>query len=233
MKHLSYIVFVSLLSATLLGMEQETRPTPPIQNRPQGELTLITGPMFAGKTSTLIKKIEEARTNGKRVQVFKPLCDTRSAPGQITTHEEISLPAIGINSTEDLKRKIDPSCDVYAFDEFQFYHVDFTPSANFIPYGDENFAPYIVYLVQNLNKIVWAAGLNLTYNRKQPFKNMLMLAPFAKEIVVREAKCTLCKCPHAQFTQRVINGQKNAPTFIVGGKELYQPRCSHCYEEPK
>ena len=52
----------------------------------RGELTVITGTMFAGKTDELIRKITRWRKYfNKKVVVFKPTTDTRSPEGFIKT----------------------------------------------------------------------------------------------------------------------------------------------------
>ena len=52
----------------------------------RGSLTVICGPMFAGKTTALRREVERARAAGLRVAVVKPARDTRYAADAIVTH---------------------------------------------------------------------------------------------------------------------------------------------------
>ena len=52
----------------------------------EGRLEVICGPMFAGKTTELIRRIELARSMGLSVSVQRPARDTRSLHDAIETH---------------------------------------------------------------------------------------------------------------------------------------------------
>ena len=52
----------------------------------EGKLSVISGPMFAGKTEELIDRIEAAEQKGFVVEVFKPILDIRYAEAHIVSH---------------------------------------------------------------------------------------------------------------------------------------------------
>jgi thymidine kinase len=56
-------------------------------------LEVICGPMFAGKTTELMRRIAAARDAGQRVLVVKPAHDTRYAQAAIVTHTGERVPA--------------------------------------------------------------------------------------------------------------------------------------------
>ncbi|MFM1805281.1 MAG: hypothetical protein RL136_2160, partial [Planctomycetota bacterium] len=65
-------------------------------------LTVICGPMFAGKTTELQRRIACARDDGSRVLAVKPARDTRYAEHEIVTHGGIRVPARAVDSLDEL-----------------------------------------------------------------------------------------------------------------------------------
>ena len=57
------------------------------QNR-NGNIELIYGSMFSGKTKLLIKRINEAQNNNHKIMVFKPKIDIRYNKEKIVSHEK-------------------------------------------------------------------------------------------------------------------------------------------------
>lgn len=57
------------------------------------KLEVICGPMFAGKTEELIRRVKRCTFAGQRVQVFKPLMDHRFGVDRITSHGKTDLEA--------------------------------------------------------------------------------------------------------------------------------------------
>ena len=51
-----------------------------------GRLEIICGPMFSGKTTELIRRIESARELGFTTLAIKPTTDTRYAQKELVTH---------------------------------------------------------------------------------------------------------------------------------------------------
>ena len=49
-------------------------------------LVVIHGPMFAGKTTEIVRRVAEARARGEHVLVVKPERDTRYAADAVVTH---------------------------------------------------------------------------------------------------------------------------------------------------
>ncbi len=66
-------------------------------------LTVIAGPMFAGKTSALIRRIHAALDEGRRPAVIvKPAMDVRYADGAIVTHDGVAHPALPVADEHQL-----------------------------------------------------------------------------------------------------------------------------------
>ena len=86
-----------------------------------GTLTLYTGPMFAGKTSALVRDIlYQTYFSGPRsrhVGVFRPVFDSRFADPGIVSHEGTRVDACALSSVEPLF----DGWDSIFLDEVQFF----------------------------------------------------------------------------------------------------------------
>src|ERR1022692_1404461 len=56
-----------------------------------GWIEVICGPMFSGKSEELIRRLRRAMIARKRVQVFKPVIDTRYALDEIVSHGDLRM----------------------------------------------------------------------------------------------------------------------------------------------
>ena len=70
-------------------------------------LTLVCGPMFAGKTTELIRRVECARAGGRRVLVAKPARDVRYAPDAVVTHAGSRELAVAVHDLRALLPAVD------------------------------------------------------------------------------------------------------------------------------
>lgn len=171
-----------------------------------GSLEVITGPMFAGKTQTLLAKVRAASSQGQRAGIFKPLTDTRVDSAEVRTHAGDRMPATW---TPPDGSEIDQSLDVVAVDEVQF------------------FAPGITSLLVQLaksGKTVIAAGLDLT-SKGEPFGPMPELLSVADHVEKLTAPCSVC----GEAGTRSYRRSSNANTVLIGGADLYEPRCISCF----
>ena len=61
-------------------------PTPLPTLYPSGSIEVITGSMFSGKSEELIRRVRRAQIARQKVQLFKPLVDSRHSTGEIVSH---------------------------------------------------------------------------------------------------------------------------------------------------
>jgi thymidine kinase len=186
-------------------------------------LEVIIGPMFSGKTSELIRLVEREVYGKKKGAIFKIAFDKRYSAKQVATHNGLRYDAYTVGSSEDGLRKIE---EITRTDHLDAIGVD---EVNFFPEG-------IVELLDRLadEKRVIACGLNLNF-RAEPFPTTMELAARADRVRYLSAVCVVCG-QEATRTQRLIAGKpapSDSPTIVVGGKELYEPRCRSCYVPPK
>lgn len=181
-----------------------------------GQITVICGSMFAGKSEELIRLARRALYAKKSVQVFKPSVDNRYDEAMVVTHMGVRHEAIPVNSVKELESKLNPKTQVVLIEEAQFF--------------DES----LVHLATGLadqGKQVILAGLDQDFRRK-PFGPMPALMAVADEIVKLRAICMKCGAP-ASHTYRTIDGKpahKDDPIILIGATEAYEARCRNCFE---
>ena len=179
-----------------------------------GRLEVISGPMFSGKTESLIARLREREKAGEKVLAARPAIDTRLVPGLLMSHNGTSYPAVVVGGDEGLSRFVD-GADVLGIDEAQFF-------------SKELAAALKPLMAQSINLIV--AGLDLDY-RGRPFESLRGLTRLADSWSRLVAVCELCGRT-ATHTQRVIDGLP-APledtTVRIGSHELYEARCASCH----
>ncbi|RFA95276.1 thymidine kinase [Pyrobaculum aerophilum] len=183
-------------------------------------LVVIVGPMFAGKTTELIRRVERHVIAGRRAIVFKPSLDVRYDASKVAAHNGLKFDAFVIPPDKDgveIIRKMGAEYDVVAVDEIQFFPVDLADALNQLANG----------------RIVIAAGLNLDF-REEPFETTARAMAFADRVISLSAVCKICGKP-ATRTQRLINGvpaPRHSPRILIGGNESYEARCRRHYVIP-
>ncbi|CAH1755876.1 13954_t:CDS:2 [Entrophospora sp. SA101] len=109
----------------------------------QGSLTIITGPMFAGKTSLLIDKYNQCK-NYQSCLVFKPVSDKRYSLNDIVSHRGEKITAISITNIAEIEQYKEQAENIF-IDEIHFFASDAVP--------------YLEALAQQGKKIIVAVKL--------------------------------------------------------------------------
>lgn len=186
-------------------------------------LEVIIGPMFSGKTSELIRLVEREVYAKKKGAIFKIAFDKRYSARQVVTHNGLKYDAYTVASSDQGLKKIEEVAESNGLDAVGVDEVNFFPEA-------------VVGLLDRLadEKKVIACGLNLDF-RAEPFLSTMELAARADRVRYLSAVCVVCG-QEATRTQRLVAGKpapKESPVIIVGGKEMYEPRCRSCYVPPE
>ncbi len=186
-------------------------------------LEVIIGPMFSGKTSELIRLVEREVYAKKKGGIFKIAFDKRYSAREVVTHNGLRYDAYTVASSKEGLDKIEELTRVNRLDAIGVDEVNFFPEA-------------LVGVLDRLadTKRVIACGLNLNF-RAEPFPTTMELAARADRVRYLSAVCVVCG-REATRTQRLIGGRpapKDSPTIVVGGKEMYEPRCRNCYAPPQ
>src|SRR6516165_11548710 len=86
-----------------------------------GWIEVICGSMFSGKSEELIRRLRRAMIARQRVQIFKPVIDSRYSDAEIVSHSEMRLPSITVSDSRELLDKVDHRTEVIGIDEAQFF----------------------------------------------------------------------------------------------------------------
>lgn len=176
-------------------------------------VTIITGPMFAGKTSQmieLIRKFEKDHPDLNKI-VIKPKSDDRYDADCIVSHNKSIYPALNAESLMEMVPAIEKLQIQYCFiDEGHF----FPDIPKFLKH----------HYIQSIH--VFIAGLDYDY-KKDPFEGMKMaIDSYASTIMQLRAQCIKCK-GLATYTARYDSDDK---TLIrIGGTNTYFACCEACH----
>ena len=181
----------------------------------KGWIEAIVGPMFAGKTEELIRRVRRMDYAHKNYMVFKPVIDNRYSYTDVVSHNKKSVKAIAIKNGEELWKNIKPETQCIVIDEVQFF--------------DESFFKDIVELANRGYRVI-CGGLDTDF-RGEPFGIIGSILSVAEDVMKLTAICVVCGS-EATKTQRIINGKPayyDDPIILVGEKESYEARCRNCH----
>ncbi|KAL7591797.1 hypothetical protein Lser_V15G34868 [Lactuca serriola] len=181
--------------------------------RPSGEIHVIVGPMFAGKTTALLRRIKSEGTNGRNIAMIKSSKDTRYAVNSVVTHDGTKYPCWALPDLLSFKQKFGEEAyeklDVIGIDEAQFF---------------DDLYEFCCKAADTDGKTVIVAGLDGDYLRRN-FGPVLDIVPLADTITKLTARCEVCG-KKAHFTFRKT---KETKTELIGGADMYMPVCRQHY----
>src|SRR3954470_17979802 len=90
------------------------------QDQRTGWIEVICGCMFSGKTEELIRRLNRAIIAKQKVEIFKPVIDTRYHDTKIVSHNENAIRSTPVNFANDIVL-LAGDCDVVGIDEAQFF----------------------------------------------------------------------------------------------------------------
>ena len=173
-----------------------------------GEVQVIYGPMFSGKSTELLRRIRRYTAANKSCIVLKYCKDTRyEQTGSISTHDLITWQAHAYDVLESAMALV-ANYDVIGIDEGQFFK-------DIVEFSDK---------MANEGKIVIVAALDATFERKD-FNHITALLPIAEQVTKLNAICELCYGT-AAFSKRL--GQETE-IELIGGHDKYIAVCRACY----
>lgn len=181
------------------------------QELQKGWLEVITGPMFAGKSEELIRRVKTLSYTKMKIIAFKPAIDDRYDKTAIASHDGANYEAYAIKNAQSILELVKEDTQVVAIDEIQFF--------------DMSIVKICEELADRGIRVI-AAGLDLDF-KGEPFGPMPELLARAEFVTKLSAVCTVCGCA-ATRTQRLIDGKPadfNDPIIKVGAKENYEARC--------
>lgn len=176
-----------------------------------GEIHIIIGCMFSGKTSKLLSIIDKFTLLNLNIFAINHVFDTRYGKNKIITHNKREYDCIQSESlmklieTEDYK-----ASDIIVIEEAHFFN---------------DLYEFVILSCKN-NKKVYITGLSGDF-KLEPIGEILKLIPHCDTIEKLSALCLQCNDGSpAYFSKRII---QNTDQFLVGSEDVYIPVCRKHY----
>lgn len=178
----------------------------------RGYLDLIIGPMFSGKTSSLINHYNRYRVYNQKVCIINYEDDTRYATNGISTHDKVIVNCIMSKTLKEVVEKHVDNYDVFLINEGQFFKDLF-----------EN----VFHLVEVKHKRVHIAALDGSFKRES-MGDILKLIPLCDNVEKKHAVCVLCDDgTNAIFSKRL---SKDTNEILISSTD-YIAVCRNCYHK--
>ena len=167
-----------------------------------GWIEVISGSMFSGKTEELIRRLKRAQFAKQKVEIFKPIVDTRYHEAKVVSHDENEIRSTPVESASHI-RVLAENCDVVGIDEAQFFDDEIVTVCNDLA---------------NKGIRVVIAGLDMDF-KGNPFGPMPALMATAEYVTKVHAVCT--KTGNlANYSHRTVPDDR---LVVLGEVHEYEP----------
>ena len=182
-----------------------------------GYFKLIIGPMYARKSTELVRCIDQYKYLKKKIMVINHVFNNRYNSTNLTTHSgyeyDNCITLKDLSSIESEHNTEFQEAEVIIVDELQF----FEDAIDIIPDWCDKYKKHVV-----------ASGLSGNFERK-PIGQVLDLIPHADEVIHLKAFCSKCgDGTPAIFSKKIVN---NSDNILVGSTESYMAVCRKHYLE--
>jgi thymidine kinase len=173
-----------------------------------GWIEVIAGSMFSGKTEELIRRLKRAQFAKLKVEIFKPMVDTRYDDEMVVSHDANEIRSTPVPAAANIRILAD-TCDVIGIDEAQFFDDEIVTVCNDLA---------------NKGVRVIVAGLDMDFKGK-PFGPMPALMATAEYVTKVHAICTRTG-NLANYSFRKSNNDK---LVMLGEVNEYEPLSRGAY----
>ena len=173
-----------------------------------GWIEVIAGSMFSGKTEELIRRLKRAQFAKLKVEIFKPMVDTRYKDEMVVSHDANEIRSTPVPAAANIRILAD-TCDVIGIDEAQFFDDEIVTVCNDLA---------------NKGVRVIVAGLDMDFKGK-PFGPMPALMATAEYVTKVHAICTRTG-NLANYSFRKSNNDK---LVMLGEVNEYEPLSRGAY----
>ncbi len=174
----------------------------------KGSIEVIAGSMFSGKTEELIRRLRRARFANQKVEIFKPMMETRYSEQAVVSHDANSILSTPVETAASILL-LSNDVDVVGVDEAQFF--------------DDGLVEVCNQLANEGIRVI-VAGLDTDY-LGVPFGPMPALMAIAEYVTKVHAICVRCG-NLANYSYRTTESDQRV---LLGEKEAYEPLCRSCY----
>lgn len=173
-----------------------------------GWIEVICGSMFSGKTEELIRRLKRARFANQKVEIFKPMVDTRYDEDMVVSHDSNEIHSTPVPAAANIPL-LASGCDVVGIDEAQFFDDEIVQVCNDLA---------------NSGIRVIVAGLDMDFQGK-PFGPMPNLMATAEYVTKVHAVCTRTG-NLAHYSYRKTDDES---LVVLGEKSEYEPLSRAAY----
>ncbi len=166
----------------------------------------FTGPMHSGKTEAMITVYNKI-WNKDLIRVFKPKMDTRDYLVMKSKTFDVKIPAIGIDTFEEILDYVDENTRTIFLDEVELMKGNIR---------------VLTYLSIAEDMDIYLGGLNMT-SEQDPFLIMPQILAISDEVENVKASCFDCG---REATYTYHEGAKDGAVLV--GDEGYVPLCPRC-----
>ena len=177
-----------------------------------GWVEVICGSMFSGKTEELIRRLKRAKIAKQKVEIFKPIIDTRYDDEDVVSHDANSIRSTPVQSSSQILLMAN-DFDVVGIDEAQFFDTELASVCN---------------MLANNGIRVIVAGLDMDYLGK-PFGPIPELMAIAEYVTKVHAICPHCG-DLANYSHRTVDQDGQV---MLGETDVYEPLCRRHFVEKK
>mgnify|MGYP000247519256 FL=1 len=167
-----------------------------------GWIEVIAGSMFSGKTEELIRRLRRAKFAKQKVEIFKPMIDTRYDDKSVISHDSNEIHSTPVPAAANIPILAD-DCDVVGIDEAQFFDDEIVKVCNDLA---------------NRGVRVIVAGLDMDF-KGNPFGPMPALMATAEYVTKVHAVCTRTG-NLANYSYRKAKGDE---LVLLGEVDEYEP----------
>ncbi len=173
-----------------------------------GWIEVICGSMFSGKTEELIRRLKRAKFARQKVEIFKPVIDTRFDDKRVISHDSNEIRSTPVPSAANIPILAD-KCDVVGIDEAQFFDDEIVKVCNDLA---------------NIGIRVIVAGLDMDF-KGNPFGPMPALMATAEYVTKVHAVCTRT----GNLANYSYRKSKSDDLVLLGENEEYEPLSRAAY----
>ena len=173
-----------------------------------GWIEVICGSMFSGKTEELIRRLKRAQFAKQRIEIFKPIIDTRYDDESVVSHDANEIRSTPVPVASNI-RLLANDVDVVGIDEAQFFDDEIVTVCNDLAN-------------QGIRVIV--AGLDMDF-KGNPFGPMPNLMATAEYVTKVHAICTRT----GQLAHHSFRKGENDSLVMLGETEEYEPLSRAAY----
>lgn len=167
-----------------------------------GWIEVICGSMFSGKTEELIRRLKRAKFARQKVEIFKPIVDTRYHEEKVISHDENEIRSTPVPAAANIRLLAD-NCHVVGIDEAQFFDDEIVTVCNDLA---------------NSGVRVVVAGLDMDF-KGNPFGPMPALMATAEYVTKVHAICPRT----GNLANYSFRKSQSDRLVLLGETEEYEP----------